>query len=72
MDKMCSSCTFWTGNRAKGGQGECRRFPVQVAGIIPQQNLAGQTVPAAICSWPHSASTAWCGEFVEHKEIALA
>ena len=63
MDKICSACTYWTGDRKKGGSGQCRRFPVQVAGIVPQQDLAGRTVPGVISAWPSCNSTEWCGEF---------
>ena len=69
MDKLCATCTYWTGDRKKGGSGQCRRLPVAVAGIIPQRDLVGNTVPGVISAWPSCNSTEWCGE---HKvEIVL-
>lgn len=68
MDKLCSTCDYWTGDR-KGGQGNCRRFPPQAAGIVPQQNIAGQTIPAIVSGWVASQSTEWCGEWKTRIEL---
>lgn len=72
MDRICSACTYWTGDRKNGGQGECRRFPVQVGGVVPQQNaLTGQVQPMAMSAWPICASTAWCGEFQSEMGLEI-
>lgn len=61
----CHNCKFWQGNRkAAQGQGVCHRMPIQIAGLVPQQNMAGQTVPVAISGFPSAPAMQWCGEHV--------
>ena len=62
----CHLCKFWTGDRKDiHGNGECHRFPPLPAGLIPQQNLAGQVVPGVISAFPTCSGLAWCGEYVQ-------
>lgn len=68
----CIDCTFWSGDRKDDkSSGACKRFPVQVAGIVPQQNMMGQTVPGVISAWPACKGSEWCGEFKEHSRLEL-
>jgi hypothetical protein len=62
----CHQCKFWTGNRKDiHSNGECFRLPPQIAGIVPQQNLAGQVIPSAMSAFPTCNGMAWCGEFTQ-------
>ena len=62
-ESLCQTCKFWTGDRKKGGQGECRRHPPQCAGIVPVQNfISNKSEPGIVAGWPSVGATAWCGE----------
>ena len=49
----------------------CRRLPPQCAGIIPQKNLMGETVPAVIAAFPNTQPDSWCGEYIFKSKITL-
>lgn len=58
----CHNCKFWQGNRNdQNVQGECHRWPPQVAGLVPQQTIQG-TRPAALTTFPTAHAMQWCGE----------
>ncbi len=63
----CIDCLFWSGNRLckeiEKEQGNCHRFPIQVAGLQQRPNLAGQVATVTVSAFPMSPALAWCGEF---------
>ena len=64
LTETCCRCDFWTGDKKKKeGQGQCRRYPPQNAGVVPTQNLAGQVQPSIIAGFPSTRASEWCGEF---------
>jgi hypothetical protein len=70
-DQLCSNCHFWTGDRTKGGWGECHRLPPVPAGLVPAQDLVGRVTPNVVSAFPTCAATTWCGEWKANMEIAL-
>lgn len=71
LNKTCSTCYFWTGDKKrKEGDGACKRYPPQVAGMVPQQNpITREVRPAIISAWSSCAAAEWCGEWTGEKVV---
>lgn len=66
----CEACKYFSPGAAVGpqgvepGQGECRRYPPRVAGLIQQQHkITGQGGIGCMTAFPTVNAKMWCGMF---------